>query len=86
MKLLPALALALLGTATASAQQVPPGAPETPAVDPNKAYLFAHMMKGSYGVLYYSVIIRAPGMVQIALSKSNSAHAAKRVSFDRTAL
>ena len=55
MKLLRAFAIALLGTASASAQQVPPGAPETPTVDPNKAYLFAHMMKGSYGVLYYSV-------------------------------
>lgn len=34
---------------------VPPGAPETPYVDPAKAYLFAHMTKARYGVLYYSV-------------------------------
>lgn len=52
-----ALAAALLsGSAgTALAQSVPPGAPETPAVDPNRAYLFAHMTKERYGVLYYSV-------------------------------
>jgi hypothetical protein len=36
-------------------QAVPPGAPETPYVDPTKAYLFAHMTKAHYGVLYYSV-------------------------------
>ena len=34
---------------------VPPGAPETPYVDPAKAYLFAHMTKDHYGVLFYSV-------------------------------
>ena len=34
---------------------VPPGAPEKPYVDPAKAYLFAHMTKARYGVLYYSV-------------------------------
>jgi hypothetical protein len=47
----------VMATATASAQQeqVPPGAPETPYVDPAKAYLFAHMTKARYGVLYYSV-------------------------------
>lgn len=39
----------------ATAQEVPPGAPETPAVAPDKAYLFAHMKSGHYGVLYYSV-------------------------------
>ncbi len=35
--------------------EVPPGAPETPYVDRAKAYLFAHMTKERYGVLYYSV-------------------------------
>lgn len=35
--------------------EVPPGAPERPYVDPAKAYLFAHMTKEHYGVLYYSV-------------------------------
>ena len=39
----------------AMAQDVAPGAPETPHVDPAKAYLFAHMTKARYGVLYYSV-------------------------------
>ena len=41
----------------ASGQSVPPGAPETPQVDPDKAYLFAHMTKEHYGVLYYSVSV-----------------------------
>jgi hypothetical protein len=57
-----AAAMAMLGaTAGALAQtapaggEVPPGAPETPYVDPAKAYLFAHMTKERYGVLYYSV-------------------------------
>jgi hypothetical protein len=36
-------------------REVPPGAPETPYVDPAKAYLFAHMTREHYGVLYYSV-------------------------------
>lgn len=35
--------------------EVVPGAPETPYVDPDKAYLFAHMTKERYGVLYYTV-------------------------------
>ncbi len=35
--------------------QVAPGGPVTPYVDPAKAYLFAHMTKEQYGVLYYSV-------------------------------
>lgn len=39
----------------ADARAVPPGAPETPYVDPAKAYLFAHMTKDSYGTLFYSV-------------------------------
>lgn len=43
------------GIAPSFAQNVPPGAPETPAVDPEHAYLFAHMTKEHYGVLYYSV-------------------------------
>jgi hypothetical protein len=50
--------LAVLAMATptvASAQSVPPGAPEVPAVDPQRAYLFAHMTKERYGILYYSV-------------------------------
>ena len=40
---------------SAAQQQVPPGAPETPYVAPDKAYLFAHMTKARYGVLHYSV-------------------------------
>ena len=36
-------------------REVPPGAPETPYVHPDKAYLFAHMTKARYGVLHYSV-------------------------------
>ncbi|HWK34758.1 glycosyl hydrolase family 43 [Sphingomonas sp.] len=43
--------------ASVSAQENPPGGPETPYVDPDRAYLFAHMMKGDYGVLYYSVSV-----------------------------
>lgn len=43
-------------SAQISAQHmVPPGAPETPYIDPAKAYLFTHMMTGHYGVLFYSV-------------------------------
>lgn len=38
-----------------AAAQVAPGGPVTPYVDPAKAYLFAHMTKERYGVLYYSV-------------------------------
>ena len=49
--------VAAAAASSTTAQQVPPGAPETPYVDPAKAYLFAHMMKGDYGVLYYSVSI-----------------------------
>ncbi|PNU06661.1 family 43 glycosylhydrolase [Novosphingobium guangzhouense] len=40
---------------TAVRAEVAPGAPETPYVDPDRAYLFAHMTKERYGVLYYSV-------------------------------
>lgn len=47
-----AVAIALGGTAMG---EVPPGAPVTPYVHPDKAYLFAHMTKERYGVLYYSV-------------------------------
>lgn len=44
--------LLLLGAGQALAQ----AAEETkPAAQPQKAYLFAHMMKGDYGTLYYSV-------------------------------
>ena len=51
------LSVVAAGASGAAAQQreVPPGAPETPYVDPDKAYLFAHMTKERYGVLYYSV-------------------------------
>lgn len=35
--------------------ETPPGAPSTPIIDPAKAYLFAHMTKAQYGVLYYSL-------------------------------
>jgi len=54
-----ALVAAMLTPAAASvsAQENPPGGPETPYVDPDRAYLFAHMMKGDYGVLYYSVSV-----------------------------
>lgn len=51
-----ALALAACcWSALLTAQEVPPGAPETPYVHPDKAYLFAHMVTGAYGVLHYSV-------------------------------
>lgn len=49
-----ALGLLLAAFAGVSAAQVP-GGPVTPYVDPAKAYLFAHMTKEQYGVLYYSV-------------------------------
>ena len=48
-------AVLALVTGIAAAQDVPPGAPEMPYVSPDKAYLFAHMKTGHYGVLYYSV-------------------------------
>lgn len=54
-------ALALAAASAALAQtpppiaSPPPGAPVTRPVDPDKAYLFAHMTKERYGVLYYSV-------------------------------
>nr|WP_308461882.1 glycosyl hydrolase family 43 [Sphingomonas folli] len=41
--------------AAAQTTTVPPGAPETPYVAPDRAYLFAHMTKERYGVLHYSV-------------------------------
>lgn len=44
----------IAGVATAQTP-TPPGAPFTPPVDPARAYLFAHMTKEHYGVLYYSV-------------------------------
>jgi hypothetical protein len=47
----------LVSAQTSPPVAVPPGAPETPYVDPDKAYLFAHMTSGHYGVLYYSVSI-----------------------------
>lgn len=48
-----ALLAAILATAVAA--QSPPGAPFTPPIDPDRAFLFAHMTKERYGVLYYSV-------------------------------
>ena len=48
------LALALLA-AQAGAQA--PGGPVVPRVDPARAYLFAHMTKEQYGVLFYSVSV-----------------------------
>ncbi|MDP1026485.1 glycosyl hydrolase family 43 [Sphingomonas sp. KR1UV-12] len=51
-----AILLALLAPAISAQQRtVPAGAPETPYVAPDKAYLFAHMTKERYGVLHYSV-------------------------------
>lgn len=41
--------------ACAQSRPVPPGAPETPYVAPDRAYLFAHMTRERYGVLHYSV-------------------------------
>jgi hypothetical protein len=58
MRRLPAALVSLLLAAQSAPPvppDVPPGAPETPYVHPDKAYLFAHMMTGHYGVLYYSV-------------------------------
>ena len=49
-----AVVLSLTG-AGAAGQDVPPGAPETPSIAPDKAYLFAHMKTGDYGTLYYSI-------------------------------
>ncbi|WP_425453217.1 glycosyl hydrolase family 43 [Sphingomonas gilva] len=52
--------MALTVAAAAPAQDSPraqpvPGAPVTPYIHPDKAYLFAHMTKARYGVLHYSV-------------------------------
>lgn len=47
--------LASLALAAAAPAQVPPGAPFTPPVEPDRAFLFAHMTSQRYGVLYYSV-------------------------------
>lgn len=49
------IAAAILSFAATAGAQVPPGAPVTPHVDPAKAYLFAHMTRERYGVLYYSI-------------------------------
>lgn len=48
-------ASAQTATSQIEVREVPPGAQETPYIDPEKAYLFAHMTKERYGVLYYSV-------------------------------
>ena len=48
-------AVAAAAPAQVSSPQVPPGAPFTPPVEPDRAYLFAHMVTGRYGVLHYSV-------------------------------
>ena len=50
-----AVALSLGVPVAPAVAQVAPGGPVTPYVDPAKAYLFAHMTKAHYGVLYYSV-------------------------------
>ena len=55
MMIAPCAAMVLCVACAARAQSVPAGAPETPYVAPDKAYLFAHMKTGHYGVLYYSV-------------------------------
>jgi hypothetical protein len=59
------LAEAVLAGLTTTAEPAPssppnataevPGGPVKPSVDPAKAYLFAHMTKEHYGVLFYSV-------------------------------
>lgn len=54
-KLLAKAAWVMVALACSAAAEVPPGAPSTPHIDPAKAYLFAHMTKAQYGVLYYSV-------------------------------
>lgn len=68
-----ALAAALMsGSAmgqTVPPPEVPPGAPETPYVDPAKAYLFAHMTREKYGVLYYSVSLDGLHWKQINAGK-----------------
>lgn len=45
----------LMLVASASLAQNPPGGPFKPPVDSERAFLFAHMTKERYGVLYYSV-------------------------------
>ncbi len=50
-----ALALATTLLAVEARAQEQPGAPVKHYVHPDKAYLFAHMTKERYGVLYYSV-------------------------------
>ena len=50
-----ALSSAVAAQTASPPREVPPGAPETPYVDPAKAYLFAHMTSGHYGTLYYAV-------------------------------
>ncbi|OHT20633.1 hypothetical protein BHE75_02632 [Sphingomonas haloaromaticamans] len=51
----PAITSAARAQSTAPRAEAVPGAPEMPYVHPDKAYLFAHMTKERYGVLYYSV-------------------------------
>lgn len=48
------LGLVLASLSAPSVAQAP-GGPVTPYIAPDKAYLFAHMTKESYGVLFYSV-------------------------------
>lgn len=50
-----AMVLACVAGVATAQTPTPPGAPFTPPVDPARAYLFAHMTKEHYGVLYYSV-------------------------------
>ncbi len=47
--------LAALPAPRGTARENPPGGPVTPRIDPDGAYLFAHMTKARYGVLHYSV-------------------------------
>lgn len=48
-------ALMAVGLCAASGASGQSFLPKPPVTAPDKAYLFAHMMKGDYGVLYYSV-------------------------------
>lgn len=50
-----ALALAAVTASASAIAQTQPTAVADTYVDPDKAYLFAHMKKGHYGVLYYAV-------------------------------
>lgn len=66
------LALAAVSGSGVGAQ-VAPGGPVTPYVDPAKAYLFLHMTKEHYGVLYYSVSLDGLHWRQVNAGKPVSA-------------